>query len=70
MKCTRHRYHDAPHCCRRNKLNIQKLKLAENVSNSTEFWKEVNKLNTANKMTTLTMDDANGENKIWELLFF
>ena len=33
-----------------------------------EFWKEVNKLNTANKMITLTMDDANGENNITELL--
>ena len=68
MKRTRHQYHYVVRCCKRNKLNIQKQKLAENVSNSTEFWKEVNKLITANKMTTLTMDDANGENNITELL--
>ena len=63
-----HQYHYAVRCCKRNKLNIQKQKLAENVFNSTEFWKEVNKLNTAIKMTTLNMDDANGENNITELL--
>ena len=55
MKRTRHRYHYAVRCCKRNKLNIQKQKLADNVSYSTEFWKEVNKLNTANKITTLTI---------------
>ena len=68
MKHTRHQYHYAVRCCKRNKLNNQKPKVADNVSNSTEFWKEVNKLDTANKMITLTMDDVNGKNNITELL--
>ena len=68
MKRTRHQYHYAVRCCKKNKLNIQKQKLADSVSNSTEFWKEVNKPNTTHTISTLTMDDANGENNITELL--
>ena len=34
VKSTRHRYHYAVRCCKRNKLHIQKQKLADNVSNN------------------------------------
>ena len=69
MKRTRHQYHYAIRCCKKNKLNIQKQRLAENISDSTNFWKEVNKLNPSSKVTTTILDNANGDEEITELLF-
>ena len=48
MKHTRHQYHYAVRHCKSNKLNIQKQRLAENIHNSTNFWREINQINPAN----------------------
>ena len=68
MKRTRHRYHYAIRSCKKNKLKIQKQKLAENISNSTNFWKELKKINPANNLTTTIMDNAQNDKEITELL--
>ena len=39
MKRTRHQYHYAVRRCKNNIINIQKQKLAENISDSKQFWK-------------------------------
>ena len=41
MKRTRHRYHYAVRCAKRKSTVTTRTKLAENISNSTEFWREV-----------------------------
>ena len=64
MKGTRHQYHYAVRRCKSNKLNIQKQRLAENIHNSTNFWREINKINPANKLSTAIMDNANGDKEI------
>ena len=43
MKRTRHQYHYAVRCCKKNTSNIQKQKLAEHISDSKQFWKELKK---------------------------
>ena len=68
MKRTRHQYHYAVRCCKKNQLNIQKQKLAENMSSSTNFWKELKKISPANKVTTNVMDNAHGDKNVMELL--
>lgn len=69
MKRTRHKYHYAVRCCKKKKLNNQKIKLAENISDPKEFWKELKKLNPANKITTETMDNVNGNENITNILY-
>ena len=44
MKRTRHRYHYAIRSCKKQKQDIQKRKLVENISNSKDFWSEIKKL--------------------------
>ena len=61
MKRTRHQYHYAVGRCKSNKLNIQKQRLAENIHNSTNFGREIKKINPANKLSTTIMDNANGD---------
>ena len=51
-----------------HQLNIQKQKLAENMSSSTSFWKELKKVSPANKVTTHVMDNAHGDRNVMELL--
>ena len=68
MKGTRHQYHYAVRRCKSNKLNIQKQRLAENIHNSTNFWREIKKINPANKLSTTIMDNANGDKEITSLL--
>ena len=41
MKRTRHQYHYAVRYCKKNKLRIQKEKLANNISHTKDFWKEL-----------------------------
>ena len=41
MKRTRHRYHYAVRCAKRKCTVTIRTKLAENISNSTEFWREI-----------------------------
>ena len=64
MKRTRHQYHYAVRRCKSDKLHIQKQRLAENIHNSTNFWREIEKINPANKLSTTIMDHANGDKEI------
>ena len=68
MKRTRHQYHYTVRCCKKNQLNIQKQTLAENMSSSTNFWKELKKISPANKVTTNVMDNVHGDKNVMELL--
>ena len=54
--------------CKSNKLNIQKQRLVENIHNSTNFWREIKKINPANKLSTTIMDNANGDKEITSLI--
>ena len=40
MKRTRHQNHYVVRRCKKNRINIQKQKLAENISDSKQFWNE------------------------------
>ena len=43
MKGTRHQYNYAVRCCKKNKLKIQEEKLANNISHTKDFWKQLKK---------------------------
>ena len=47
---------------------IQKQKLAENISQHVDFWKELKKINPFTKCTTEVIDQVNGNSNITELL--
>ena len=68
MERTRHRYHYAVRCCKRNVLELQKLKIAETVTNSSQFWIELKKINPSHRISTLKIDNAVGKVEIAELL--
>ena len=68
MKRTHHQYHYAVRRCKSNKLNIQKQRLGDNIHNSTNFWRGIKKINSANKLSTTIMDNANGDKEITSLL--
>ena len=38
------------------------------MSSSTNFWKELKKISSANKVTTNVMDSAHGDKNVMELL--
>ena len=42
--------------------------MAVNVHNSTNFWRENEKINPANKLSTTIVDNANGDKEITSLL--
>ena len=69
MKRTRHQYHYVVRCCKRQKFEIQKQKITENISNSTTFWKEICKLNHTSKTISNNIDDANGPKEIFNLFY-
>ena len=64
MKKTRHQYHYAVRCCKKNKLEVQKQKLAESMSYNTLYWNEINMLNPTSKTMSNNSDDANGSKEI------
>ena len=68
MKRSRHRYHYAVRCCKRNVLELQKQKLAETVTNSSQFWSELKKINPSQRISTLKIDNAIDKAEIAELL--
>ena len=68
MKRTRHQYHYAVRRCKKNRINIQKQKLADNISDSKQFWKELKKISPANKIVTTVMDNAIGDIQITDVL--
>lgn len=69
MKKTRHRYHYAVRCCKRQKFEIQKQKLTENMSRTKVFWTETKKINPTNKVISNTIGNANGYEEISKLFF-
>ena len=69
MKRTRHRYHYAVRCCKKEKQVIQKTKLANNIGNSKDFWQEIKKINPNARLTSSTIDEANGASEISKLFF-
>ena len=58
MKRTRHQYHYAIRCAKRNNTEIIRTKLADNMSNSKDFWKELQKIDPASKSISNTVDQA------------
>lgn len=60
MKRTRHVYHYSVRRLRKNKTNIQKQRLADSVSDSKTFWKNINNLNPANNSVPNTIDKVHG----------
>ena len=64
MKRTRHRYHYAVCCCKRNVPELQKL--AETVTNSSRFWSELKKINLSHRISTFKIDNAVGKEEIVE----
>ena len=60
MKRTRHQYHYAIRCAKRNNTEIIRTKLADNMSNSKDFWKELQKIDPASKSISNTVDQAVG----------
>ena len=69
MKRTRHQHHYVVRCCKRQKFEIQKQKITENISNSTTFWKEICKLDPTSKTISNNIDDANGPLEITNLFY-
>ena len=69
MKRTRHRYHYAIRSCKKQKQEIQKRKLVENISNSKDFWSEILKINPSSKLISNTIDQANGNHEITQLFY-
>ena len=67
IKHTRHQYHYAVRRCKNNIINIEKQKLADNISDSKQFWKEFKK-SPANKIVTTVMDNAIRDIQITEVL--
>ena len=57
--------------CKNNKLDIHKQRWAENNHNSTNFYFnyfEIKKINSANNLSTIIMDNVNGDKEITSLL--
>ena len=44
-----------------NVLELQKQKIAETVTNSSQFWIELNKINPSHRISTLKIDNAVGK---------
>ena len=64
MKRTRHQYHYAIRCAKHNNTEIINTKLLDNMSNSKDFWKELQKIDPASKTNNNTVDQAVGTEQI------
>ena len=64
MKRTRHQYHYAIRCAKRKNTEIISTKLADNMSNSKDFRKKLQKINPASKSISNTVDQAVGPEQI------
>ena len=56
MKRTRHQYHYEIRYAKRNNTEIIRTKLADNMSNSKDFLKELQKIDPASKSISNTVD--------------
>ena len=54
MKRTRHQYHAVRRCKKQN-LEFQKQKIAENISDSNKFWREVKRLRLLVKLSQIVL---------------
>ena len=66
MKRTRHQYHYAVRCCKKNKLKIQK-EVSKKYFAYQGFLEGIKKINHTNKITTEVMDDVYGNENITTL---
>ena len=64
MKTTRHRYHYSVRWSKKNKQQIQRSKLAENIRNSDTFWSELRKINPASRQISETIGTVQGSSEI------
>ena len=64
MKRTRHSYHYAVRRLKKDKINIQKQRLTENLSNNTTFWNQINEINSISKNLPNIVDKAESASKI------
>ena len=69
MKRTRHHYHYAVRRCKKQNLECQKQKIAENISDSNKFWREVKRLKTTSKAIANCIDEANGAEEISNVFY-
>ena len=69
MKTTRHRYHYSVRWCNKNKQQIQRSKLAENIGYSDTLWSEPRKINPARDQISETIGTAQGSSEISKLFF-
>ena len=67
MKRTRHRYHYAVRCAKRKSAETMRTKLAENISNSKDFWQELSKNDAIPKSISNTIDKAVGPEKMLDI---
>ena len=58
MKRSRHTYHYSVRRVKKNKINIQKQRLADTLYDNTNFWKHVSYLNQASKSLPDVVDKA------------
>ena len=67
MKRTRHRYPYAVRCAKRKSAETTRTKLAENIANSKDFWRELSKIDAIPKSISNTIDQAVGPEKISDI---
>ena len=66
MRKIRHQYQYTVHRQKRCKLEIQKQKLADNTSNTKDFWRELKKIKPVSKVIAHSIDSATRDNEITE----
>ena len=67
MKKTRHTYHYAVRRLKKEKLNMQRSKLADIHSDNNLFWQNIKSLNPANKTIPTSVDGKQGSSEIAKL---
>ena len=70
MKRTPHQYHYSIRCAKRNNTEIIRTKFADNMSNSKDFWKDLQKISPASNSTSNTVDQAVGPEQITEKIIY
>ena len=55
--------------CKKQNLEFQKQKIAENISDSNKFWREVKRLKTTSKAIANCIDEANGAEEISNVFY-
>ncbi len=64
MKRTRHKYHYAVRRLKKDKIDIQKQKLADNLCDSKVFWRNLKNLNPVSKTLPIVVDKKQGASEI------